>query len=194
MPVHPTVEQLARKVRSRVVRWVRDNHAISDDLCGACAIGSYTLWKVLRAKGRRASLVVLVDDLSGHCWVELSGHIIDITATQFHGPRIAIFKIGEWPEWSKTDEYDPYQKEGDRFVNQSAVAVIADWQHQSPQAYERKISRLAGLLVGDELTPKGQRMLERTASTVKKPSRPLVSVRRRLLHVEPSTVRYGVLR
>jgi hypothetical protein len=54
-----------------------------DDLCCACAIASWTLWKAFKKKGYKA---ILVEGTFGdycHFWVELDNMIYDITYSQF---------------------------------------------------------------------------------------------------------------
>lgn len=143
MPLHPTVERLAGQVRAKVVKWTKNNSAIGRDLCGACGIASYALYEALRSQGRRPTLVVLLGD-SGHCWVELSGYVVDLTATQFKGPRVAIFRNGDWPDWGRNDR--AYLIDGDRYINNKAVEELDDWGDQSPNLYSRKIDRFIELL------------------------------------------------
>lgn len=58
---------------------------IKNNLSCMCAIASYTLVKVFRAKGIRCKLVRgKFDEYNYHCWVETCNKIVDITATQFH--------------------------------------------------------------------------------------------------------------
>lgn len=137
MPLHPDVERISSKVRARVVRWVANNQDVGNDLCGACAIASYTLWRALRAIGRQARLVAVEGGFSAHCWVELSGYVVDITATQFGGPKIAIFRVGDVPDWA-----DDAYEHGQRLVNDAAVEDIEGWNGQSPVLYRTKIDRL----------------------------------------------------
>jgi len=77
--------------------------------------------------------------------VELSGYVVDITATQFRGPRIAIFRHGEWPEWGQNDR--AYLIDGQRYTNLKAVEELEDWGDQSPSQYIKKIRRFIELLV-----------------------------------------------
>jgi hypothetical protein len=143
MPLHPDVEVLAIKVRAKVVAWVRNERRIARDMTGACAIASYTLWRVLRARGRVATLVLQTDEYEAHCWVELSGYVVDITATQFDGPPVAIYPIGQEPEWCDTQHLDR------RVTNQKALEVLKRWDEQSPFRYKRKIDSLVSRLSTD---------------------------------------------
>lgn len=146
MPLHPDVERVAERVRAKVVRWVAGNPNIGNNLCGACAIASFALWRSLRAIGRQAKLVASIDDgYSAHCWVELSSHVVDITATQFGGPRIAIFKAGEIPDWA----YEEVYVSGRKLVDAAAVKNIEQWDQQSPIVYKSKIDRLVRSVADD---------------------------------------------
>jgi ferredoxin len=54
-----------------------------DNLGGACAIASTVLQKVLRQRGYDAEFVCSEGKHCHHCWVEVQGEVVDITATQF---------------------------------------------------------------------------------------------------------------
>jgi hypothetical protein len=144
MPLHPDVIEVATKIRYKVAAWVRNDQNIDPDMTGACAIASYTLWRTLRAKGRRAVLVMEGNGHEAHCWVELSGYVIDITATQFDGPDVAIFKVGEDPEW--WTEWSEAMKFNMRVTNSKAFNAVKEWGDQSPLKYKRKIESLVSHL------------------------------------------------
>jgi hypothetical protein len=137
----PEVESLAAQVRERVAEWVERAPSIEPDLGGACAIASYALWRVLRARGFPAVFVFQADSELAHCWVELNGYVVDITATQFGGPPIAIFRVGEKPDWWEDLDDLPH-----RSINQEAMRRVSKWKEQSPQKYHAKVERLVGRL------------------------------------------------
>lgn len=64
--------------------------AFPPDLETACAVASYRLAKALQEKGLPAVLVQGLffrpqnDWGLDHCWVEIAGQILDVTATQFN--------------------------------------------------------------------------------------------------------------
>lgn len=130
------VEELARLVRERVCRWVKKDHDIGKDLSGACAIASYALWRVLKAKGHYATLVHNTDTYESHCWVEVNGHIVDITASQYGGPDVSISLIGDGPEWAYAYRFKH------RRTNKEAVHEVKLWNNQNPLKYHARIERL----------------------------------------------------
>jgi hypothetical protein len=85
--------RLARRVRHAVEETTVDVEGIETDLGGACALASQALVAAIRRSGRKAVFVYGVYFVSPlisgrgwaheHCWVETSGHIVDLTATQF---------------------------------------------------------------------------------------------------------------
>lgn len=132
-PITRDIIELAYKVRRAVKRWTRDNCEVDpEDLCGACAIASYTLYKALQNKGYRPTLVCAVNGFEGHCWVELRGHIIDVTATQFDPelPLVHVVPVNE-QEFDFTDLY----------LNKQALKETSSWRAQSPLRYEPQIRR-----------------------------------------------------
>lgn len=133
----PEVAMLARLVREHASRWVRKDAGIGTDLGGACAIASYALWRVLKAKGHAATLVYQTDMAEAHCWVEVYGHVIDITASQYGGPDVAITRVGNPPDWAYA-----YTDFTHRRINQEAVREVKRWDDQNPLKYHRKIERL----------------------------------------------------
>jgi hypothetical protein len=80
------VIELAQKVRNRVVELEEEEEGNYADgtLGGFCAIASRALWAVLRRHGFKPEFkCARLVDRGLHCWIELEGYIIDITATQF---------------------------------------------------------------------------------------------------------------
>lgn len=64
---------------------------------GHCGLASWALFKALRAKGIEATVRMGRFDWSGHCWVEVAGHIIDLTGDQFDRtiPGVYCFPIDQ---------------------------------------------------------------------------------------------------
>jgi hypothetical protein len=54
-----------------------------DNLCGMCAIASSMIFNECKRQGIRAKFVYADKKYEGHCWIEVQGYIIDVTATQF---------------------------------------------------------------------------------------------------------------
>lgn len=87
--------QIAKTVRSAVkFKWYRS------DLSGACAIASRVLCLELDKRGIDCELITGFYDVHDHCWVNVEGMILDITASQFGLPDIHfttsdIYKIAD---------------------------------------------------------------------------------------------------
>lgn len=83
------VERIALRVRRTIERLAGDGSIGEDEvtpppsLKGACGAAAYLLTKLLQQAGFKALLV----DGNGHCWTELDGRVIDVTATQFQHRR-----------------------------------------------------------------------------------------------------------
>ena len=95
-----TLLTLAFRVRHVVEEATVDVEGVESDLGGACAIASRALVGAIRREGGRAEFVygvyhhhcprvgrlghpyVMTHNIE-HCWVETSGLIVDLTATQF---------------------------------------------------------------------------------------------------------------
>jgi hypothetical protein len=98
MPKSSKVRLVALQVRKYLEELLKDGIIdVSPNMCGACAIGSVKLTEVLKREGfKNAKAIVGYADKSkygmAHCWVELNGKIIDITATQFNLPKVFIRK------------------------------------------------------------------------------------------------------
>lgn len=136
-----TLVEIGTQVRPHIVRWVTNNVGISYKLCGACGIASYALWKVLEARGIEADLVCLGGiDEGYHCWVEVKSWVVDITATQFGGPEVAVFRASKPPQWAYGIDHGP------RKVNAAAVKELSKWEEHRPQPYLRRISYLVSKL------------------------------------------------
>ena len=131
------IQQIADHIRRQVKRWVKNDPSISSDLTGACAIASNALWQTLRLLGYDKANLVCVSTIDyGHCWVEYRGSVIDITASQFAGPEIAIFKRREAPSWFKTETW------GRRRWNEHALKEVWEWGSHSPINYQKQTERL----------------------------------------------------
>lgn len=84
----------------RARRWVRKKSMSlpyhRDDLGGMCGIAAVRLLKELYREGVRGRIV----EGDGHAFVMYKDYILDVTATQFDGPRIVLRKYRpDEPAW-----------------------------------------------------------------------------------------------
>ena len=101
------LRDIARDVREWGESVVSEDSDYCNDLCGLCARASYELYKKLRKKKIPAVFVIGY----GHCWVEVAGLLIDVTATQFWGMKkrkVLIEKVEK--AYEKYGFYNPLKK------------------------------------------------------------------------------------
>lgn len=135
-----TTEILAvgHKVRSfleKDLRW-------SSNLTGACAIGSFIVWKLLKA--HKPILVVGDSPDMGHCWVKVGRKVVDITATQFGDyPPVLVLPV---QKYSKLNFMSQFTK---KLVNEKGVnSLKEEWpEFQTPWTYSEKIYTHFGLSI-----------------------------------------------
>ena len=159
MVVSNKIVAMAYRVRKNVERWVAATEKSSicyDDLCGACAIASYTLWKLLLQTGYKARFVCASHGGAGcHCWVELGDNVIDVTATQFdlEHPSVYVFtKTDLFMYTTDPAHRSPWYEPRSKYNNQCASAndlkiryddaatnMVRHWDDQSPFHYEQQI-------------------------------------------------------
>lgn len=95
------LREIATAARDAVEYWLGQNpelhEYIQEDMTGACATASLSLYVFLKIKGFKPTLVQ-GDTHSGsaHCWVEVGDLIIDVTATQFGLPEVHVTKERTW--------------------------------------------------------------------------------------------------
>lgn len=135
-----TIRRIATIARSEFERTdIPQKHL---DFCGACAIVSTTLQEIFRKLGITATLVLSIDDddNEGHCWVEVDEYVIDISATQFGGNRVEVFKFGKNPARIKTNAYSWR----DRRENSVALLDLNmdTWYNQSPDFEAKTINKV----------------------------------------------------
>ena len=70
---------IAKRVRTWTEKKAERAHYNAHNLCGWCAISAAQLFRELRREGIDAELHYV----SGHCFVSVDDHIVDVTATQF---------------------------------------------------------------------------------------------------------------
>lgn len=139
-----TIIVLCDLVLRQVRGWVKDNEdCCLEDMNGCCGIASYTLYRVLRKAGYKASIASVTNCCEGHCWVELDNNVIDLTATQFDKSLSEIFI---------TNKKDYYKNDVPRFYRnqeklkfkkyKETLKYIKEWDKQSPQIYLSNIQKL----------------------------------------------------
>lgn len=80
MSILTRTRTIAKQVRTWAEKKAEDANYNPDNLCGWCAIASGQLFKRLQADGIAAEIHIN----SGHTFLVVEDHIVDITATQFH--------------------------------------------------------------------------------------------------------------
>lgn len=131
----------AEATRTELERFAAKNKHIGNPttLMCFCAIGSYTLWNVYKKLGIKNTSFIAGeyvdhgDDYSHHCWNEIDGQIVDITATQFKHIYYRVF-IPE-PTYAKNvyikDKYYFVNGAATRWINQDWVLVQTISQNKS---------------------------------------------------------------
>lgn len=150
------IYKVAKNVREHIELTLCPSY-FGNDLSCACAVSSWTLWRLLKKQGVNANFVsgryigyiylsyekeidegrdVDISHLGdGHCWVEANNEIIDITATQFDKcDSVCIVKSDE----RKRNYYIPQKS------NLQAIREInKTWPlEQKPQTYKKYLRRL----------------------------------------------------
>lgn len=96
---------IATFVRQQVEEWFKTEHhehINTDTLGGACAVASFALVCALKSCGHeQAQFFCSYNDTRGHCWVEINGVVVDITATQFgsYFQKVHIFPKKQKHMW-----------------------------------------------------------------------------------------------
>lgn len=82
---------VARNVRRWAERYAEENDHPCD-LNGVCAIAAGEVWKRLKALNANPVLCIAIYNppAFAHCFVECSGYLIDVTATQYKGPKVLV--------------------------------------------------------------------------------------------------------
>ena len=84
------MRNVARNVRKWAEKYAKENH-YPRDLCGMCAIAAGEMWRRLKGRGANPILcIALYDPPFAHCFVECNGYLIDVTATQYDGPKVLV--------------------------------------------------------------------------------------------------------
>jgi hypothetical protein len=101
MSIVSDIRDVAEEVREKCLDFALSDDSIGYDFHGQenlemmCAVASATLFRELCRRGIGKNLRVVEGEYwqKEHCWVEVSGYIVDITASQYRGPRIVIEPI-----------------------------------------------------------------------------------------------------
>jgi hypothetical protein len=119
------VQKIGKAIRKEILSW----KAFEADLACACCIASYMLWKALKKLGEDPDLVFGYYEDSEHCWVELKGKVIDLTATQFDLTHEVYIT-----SYNKNTGYQPEK------CNRSVLDELHKWpEDQSPDTFRPKI-------------------------------------------------------
>lgn len=134
------VISLAQKVRQEVEIWTYGNRDVDNQtLCGACAVASYAIYKVLKANGYKPKFILGIDwkRTRSHAWVEIGGYVLDLTATQF-SYKSKVFII-------KKRHYKLCREFTDTSKQAYALARLKSWP-ASPFMYMKEINNLVKAL------------------------------------------------
>ncbi len=139
------LQEICWDIWKSVNRWVQNNSLIdSDTMCGACAIVSYTLFKILKRKGYLPTFVLAQtkNKEHGHCWVKLDNKIYDLSAGQFKQRGTKCDIIVEVSD-KYLEKIPVLKKYTDILYNEEAINNInEEWSGQSPIEYKSKINYL----------------------------------------------------
>ncbi len=141
--MHEKIIALGEKIHDAIKEYVakNDESAITDDLCGACAIGSHLLVKEIN---RKLGLEARFACAKGHAWVECQDRIYDLTATQFGYPgKIRVMSLKDVKAFAHKS--DGKNRRGGYYHYLLEVygyglnEVNKEWpHHQRPDMYELK--------------------------------------------------------
>jgi len=143
--VSKTLQNICWEIYKHVQVWVQDNPYIDpEDMCGACGIVSYVLFKVLKRRGHSPKFVLIQTEsgFSNHCYVMMNGKIFDLSARQFkqRGKQVDILidkKDGYFKKIPQLKKYNVILE------NIKAIKEInTSWEGQSPILYKSKIEYL----------------------------------------------------
>ena len=128
---------VGRKVRTFLEQ---DDFCWCSDLTGACAIGSFLVWKLLHK--HEPTLVVGDCPSMGHCWVKVKGKVVDVTATQFGKyPPVLILPVQKYSKLSFVKEFTTKYKDREGLKNLREL-----WpSEQVPWTYNTQIYKHFGI-------------------------------------------------
>ena len=132
------IADVGQKVRS----FLENELNWSSDLTGACAIGSFLVWKLLQEY--KPTLVVGDAPDMGHCWVKVRGKVVDVTATQFGDyPPVLVLPI---QKYSKLDFVKQFST---KLINEKGLENLKEeWpKFQTPWTYSNEVYKHLGLSI-----------------------------------------------
>lgn len=94
-----TLSVIAYFTRYECERVAREKHKkgrsywCPDDLTGMCASASLILKYVLTHYEIPSVFIERCSDGGHHCWIKSCGYHVDITSTQFNGPKVYVEKV-----------------------------------------------------------------------------------------------------
>lgn len=128
-----TLKTLAKQVRDKLKYFIfNNNNSFDSNFFCACAVSSYTLWKVLLSKGYTAKFVRGFYQGKDHCFVICNDQIVDITATQFDISEEVYIVYHNDIDYDCVDE------------DSEALCYLNDnWpSDQIPKTYEEELSKI----------------------------------------------------
>lgn len=85
------IKEAAKEARKWAERYQRKfKNEFPEDLCGMCALATAKLCHELETRGLKPVAVVEDNSVEGHCFAEVEGFAVDVTATQFGECKLYI--------------------------------------------------------------------------------------------------------
>lgn len=140
--IDKNIQNTCTDVYTNVRKWIDKIYDIDiNNMQGACAIASYTLYRSLKKKGYSADFVLAwnEDAYEGHAWIEINNYVIDLTYKQFNyifENDILIIKKEEYSRNIPTiNNFNIIYK------NRKAIKEVKTWtKNQNPFNYLRQIN------------------------------------------------------
>jgi len=125
--------ELGRALRKEMKPFIKKHESdFYGNFGGACGVMSYAMYQVLKRLGLKPVLALAGPQTQTfqHCWVEVDGLIVDLTATQF-GYDKTVQVTSRPSEWHK-----PLKYRGHRVINE-----LKTWHDgQSPMNNRRAVN------------------------------------------------------
>ena len=112
--------------------------AYAHGYCGLCAICAYVVHRILIRTGHPATFCLgsYAGGAGMHCWVEVYGHVVDITATQYDvEEEVYIVPVKS----RERREYDL------QHADEDALEFVREWGAQSPHEHMDTLEELIWL-------------------------------------------------
>lgn len=122
------IKRIAKEVRNNAVSVLtKPKYGFREDLHGACGICSMALKESIEKIIPEAKPIVvhgLFRKINWHCWVEINGSIIDVTATQFgvkekvlitesqderYNPNVLVHNFEHFHDWQQPYKPTPHK-------------------------------------------------------------------------------------